>query len=152
MAADEVTMATLGGIQPRSVAWRAFVQMAGSWSLYGYGMFSVLTKDTGRWIGRTGPWRPDGWPGNEIGWGFVSDVHGQGYATEAATAAIDWVVDVLGWEEFIHCIDPGNRPSIALAQRIGSVRLREADLPAPALQRVDVYGQTALAWRSRRRA
>jgi RimJ/RimL family protein N-acetyltransferase len=79
-------------------------------------------------------------------------VHGQGYATEAATAAIDWVVDVLGWDEFIHCIDPSNGSSIALAERIGSTRQREAELPAPALQRVDVYGQTADAWRRRRRA
>ena len=81
MAADPITMATLGGTQPRAVAWRAFVQMAGSWALYGFGMFSVIERSSGRWIGRVGPWRPDGWPGNEVGWGLVSDVHGQGYAT-----------------------------------------------------------------------
>ncbi len=150
MAADPVTMATLGGVQPRSVAWRAFVQMAGSWSLYGYGMFSVIERATGRWIGRVGPWRPDGWPGNEVGWGLISDRHGHGYATEAATAAIDWVVDVLQWPEFIHCIDPSNERSIALARRLGSACLRQADLPAPHVQQVDIYGQSAADWRRRR--
>ena len=150
MAADPITMATLGGTQPRAVAWRAFVQMAGSWALYGFGMFSVIERSSGRWIGRVGPWRPDGWPGNEVGWGLVSDVHGQGYATEAAITAIDWVVGALGWTEFIHCIDPSNHKSVALARRLGSTRLRDAELPAPALQRVDVYGQTAAEWRRRR--
>lgn len=150
MAADPVTMATLGGIQPRSVAWRAFVQMAGSWSLYGFGMFSVIQRSTGRWIGRVGPWRPDGWPGNEVGWGLVSDVHGQGYAMEAASAAIDWAVDELRWTEFIHCIDASNERSVALALRLGSTLLRQADLPAPHAHPVDIYGQSAADWRRRR--
>ncbi len=149
MAADPITMATLGGVQPRAIAWRAFVQMAGSWSLYGFGMFSVIERATGRWIGRVGPWRPDGWPGNEVGWGLLSEVHGRGYATEAAVTAIDWTVATLGWNDFIHCIDPSNHRSIAVAIRLGSARLREADLPAPIGQRIDVYGQTTAEWRRR---
>src|SRR5689334_21615249 len=31
----------LGGLQPRSVAWRAMSAMAGSWALQGFSMFSV---------------------------------------------------------------------------------------------------------------
>ena len=34
-------------------------------------MFSVFEKDSGRWIGRLGPWEPHGWPGKEVGWGIV---------------------------------------------------------------------------------
>lgn len=149
MAADPVSMATLGGVQPRAVAWRAFVQMAGSWAIYGFGMFSVYERSTGLWIGRVGPWRPDGWPGNEIGWGLQSCAHGRGYATEAAQAAIDWSVSALGWESFIHCINRANRRSIAVADRLGSRRLGDTTLPAPSGQAVDVYGQTARAWRDR---
>lgn len=150
MAADPVTMATLGGVQTRAVAWRGLVQMAGSWALYGFGMFSVIERSSGRWIGRVGPWRPDGWPGNEIGWGLLSAYHGKGYAAEAATAAIDWAVDQLAWERFIHCIDAHNAPSIALAQRLGSTWQTSADLPPPSMQRVEVYGQSAGEWRARR--
>ena len=47
--------------------------MAGSWALNGFGMFSVIEKASGLWLGRIGPWRPDGWPGNEVGWGLVSE-------------------------------------------------------------------------------
>ena len=70
-------------------------------------MFSVIEKSTGRWVGRLAPWTPDGWPGTEVGWGIARDRCGLGYATEAATAAIDWAFDALGWSEVIHVIDVG---------------------------------------------
>ena len=70
--ADPVASRFLGGPQPRAVAWRSLVAMAGAWSLFGFGMFSVIEKARGRWLGRLGPWRPDGWPGAEIGWGASS--------------------------------------------------------------------------------
>jgi RimJ/RimL family protein N-acetyltransferase len=148
-AADPESMRFLGGPQPRAVAWRAFAAMAGSWSLYGFGMFSLIDKASGRWLGRLGPWRPEGWPGNEIGWGLVRDVEGRGYALEGARAAVNWAFDVLGWTEIIHCIDDGNERSVALARRLGSVWLRRAALPPPVAVEVDVYGQSRAAWRAR---
>jgi RimJ/RimL family protein N-acetyltransferase len=110
-------------------------------------MFSVLERGSGRWIGRVGPWRPEGWPGNEIGWGLVRDAWGYGLAREATIAATDWALDALGWADFIHCIDPGNVRSIALATRLGSRPRGRATLPAPLGQDVDLYGQTAAEWR-----
>ena len=44
--------------------------MPGAWVLQGFGMFSVVEKSSGRWLGQAGPWKPEGWPGNEIGWTF----------------------------------------------------------------------------------
>lgn len=148
-AADPESMRFLGGPQPRAIAWRAFIAMAGSWALCGFGMFSVLEKATGRWLGRLGPWRPEGWPGNEIGWGMIRDAEGQGYAFEGACAAFDWAFDTLGWSEIIHCIDDGNERSIALARRLGSVWQRRATLPPPLSIEIGVYGQTRAEWQSR---
>jgi RimJ/RimL family protein N-acetyltransferase len=147
-AADGETTRHLGGAQPRAVAWRAFCLMAGAWGLYGFGLFSVLERATGRWIGRVGPWRPEGWPGNEIGWGLHRDAWGRGLAAEAAIAATDWALDALRWDDFIHCIDPANVRSVALATRLGSRRLGRATLPAPIGHDVDVYGQSATEWRA----
>ena len=48
-----------GGTMARPAAWRAMASMAGSWALRGYGMFSVVEKESGRWIGRLGPWQPE---------------------------------------------------------------------------------------------
>ncbi len=148
-AADPESMRFLGGPQPRPVAWRAFASMAGSWALYGFGMFSLLDKATGQWLGRLGPWRPEGWPGNEIGWGIARSAQGRGIAFEGARAAIDWAFDALGWDAIIHCIDAGNTRSVALAQRLGSSRQRRAVLPPPVAVELDVWGQTRAEWRAR---
>ena len=155
-AADETTMSFLGGPQPRSVAWRGFVGVAGSWAIQGFGMFSVVERASGRWIGRVGPHRPEGWPGTEVGWMIVRDVWGRGYAGEAAAACMDYAVDTLGWSEIIHCIDAGNVASQGVAKHLGSRLTRTARMPAPFENDIDVWSQTADDWRafktSRRRA
>jgi RimJ/RimL family protein N-acetyltransferase len=148
-AADPESMRFLGGPQPRAVAWRGFIAMAGAWALYGFGMFSVIEKASGRWLGRLGPWRPDGWPGTEIGWGMIRDAEGRGFASEGARAAIDWAFATLQWTEIIHCIDDGNERSVALATRLGSVWQRRALLPPPIAVEVSVYGQSRAEWRAR---
>ena len=147
-------MKFIGGVTSRHAAWRGMATLAGAWALLGYSMFSVIEKRTGRWIGRLGPWYPGGetggWPGAEIGWGLIASAQGQGYASEGASAAIDWTFETLGWNHIIHCIHKDNAPSIRLAERLGSVRQREnALLPAPFNVRVDIYGQTRDEWRQR---
>lgn len=157
MALEEETMRFIGGVAARDAAWRGMAALTGSWALLGYGMFSVLKRDTGEWIGRLGPWRPGGkqggWPGDEVGWGVKKSAMGQGYAAEGATAAMDWAFQSLGWDHVIHCIDKDNAPSIALAQRLGSQLEREnVSLPAPFdMFQVDIYGQSKAAWRARQR-
>src|SRR6185295_20283378 len=129
--ADPASAEFLGGTQPRSAAWRGFMTMAGSWSLRGFAMFSVIERSTGRWIGRVGPWCPEGWPGTEVGWGIVQEFWGRGYATEAATAAIDWAVETLGWTDIIHVIEPRNARSQAVARKLGSRNRGPGAMPAP---------------------
>ena len=148
---DPVTMRHLGGVQSRSVAWRGLCAMAGAWNIRGFSMFAVTLRDTGEWIGRVGPWQPEDWPGTEIGWGLASQFAGRGFALEAATAAIDYAVDVLGWTDIIHTIAPDNAESIALAQRLGSTNRGRTTLPPPLESLpVDDWGQSAADWRARR--
>ena len=147
---DEEAARFIGGVQPRAGAWRGLAGMAGSWALHGFGMFSVVEKATGRWIGRLGPWRPEGWPGTEVGWSLVRSAWGKGYATEGSAAAMDWAVTALGWVEIIHCIDPANTASARVAERLGSVRRRSARLPAPFDLDVDIWSQSADEWGTRR--
>jgi RimJ/RimL family protein N-acetyltransferase len=151
MSADERVMKHLGGPQARSVAWRSFLGTAGAWVIQGFGMFSVIERETGLWLGRIGPHRPEGWPGDEVGWALICDSWGNGYAVEAAAASMDFAVDVLGWTEIIHCIDDANEPSQRVAQKLGSVRLGVGRMPAPIDEDVPLWGQTAAQWRSSRR-
>jgi RimJ/RimL family protein N-acetyltransferase len=150
MADDEVTR-YLGGTQPRSTAWRGMMQVAGSWAVHGFAMFSVIEKASGRWVGRLGPWQPEGWPGTEVGWGLTRDAWGKGYAQEGAIAAIDWAFDHLGWTEVIHSIESGNLASRRVAERLGSVIWRSEPLPAPYEHiSVDIWGQSRAEWMARR--
>ena len=151
MMADEEAARFVGGQCGRAGAWRGMAAMAGSWALRGYGMFSVIEKASGRWVGRLGPWQPEGWPGAEVGWGLTRSAWGKGYATEGAAAAIGWAFDSLGWEDVIHCIAPANAPSIRVAERLGSARRASAWLPPPFdNEPVDIWGQTRDEWRARR--
>ena len=151
MMADEDTARWIGGHMSRTAAWRKFLQMPGAWAIQGFAMFSIVEKASGQWVGQAGPWMPEGWPGTEVGWSLRREFTGKGYAREAATAAIDWAFDTLGWSEVIHCIAPDNLPSQAVARRLGSAPLRRTNLPAPfdAIV-VDVWGQTCQQWRQRR--
>ncbi|SFS31270.1 GNAT family N-acetyltransferase [Brevundimonas viscosa] len=152
MMADPEAARFLGGAQPAATAWRGFMTMAGAWSLTGVSMFSVIERDSGRWLGRIGPWRPHDWPGTEVGWGLHPDAQGKGYGVEAAIAAIDYAFEVLGWTEVIHCIDPDNLPSIRLAERIGSYNQGPTRLPPPFEQlAIERWGQTREEWQARRR-
>jgi len=150
MMADEEAMRFLGGAKPRAEAWRVMATLAGSFAIRGYGLFSVIDRVTAEWLGRIGPWFPHDWPGTEVGWGLKRSAWGQGYAAEAAAAAMDFAFDRLGWTEVIHTIAPANAPSIAVAKRMGSRYLRPGRLPAPIDQDLDVWGQTREEWRARR--
>ena len=150
--ADEASSRFIGGPLSPPLAWRNMVGIAGSWAIMGFGMFSVIEKASGRWIGRLGPWMPEGWPGTEVGYGIAQEFQGKGYATEGAAAAMDWAFANLGWTEIIHTIDPTNTPSQAVAKRLGAVNRGPGRLPAPYEgSPVDIWGQTREEWEARRK-
>ena len=152
MMADEQSARYIGGRQPRSGAWRGMAAITGSWALRGYGMFSVIEKASGRWVGRVGPWQPEGWPGAEVGWGLERSAWGKGYAIESAETAIEWAFQALCWDDVIHCIDPDNSASARVATRLGSAVRGSAWLPEPFDNSpVDIWGQTRAQWRARQR-
>lgn len=151
MLGDEENARYIGGKLARAAAWRRFLQMPGAWVVQGFAMFSVVEKASGRYLGQAGPWRPDGWPGNEIGWTFHRDCWGQGYATEAARAALDWAFEHLGWDDVVHCIDPDNVPSQRVAARLGSRNRGRGRMPAPYEDHpTDIWGQSRAEWQRMR--
>jgi RimJ/RimL family protein N-acetyltransferase len=151
MMADADHVKFIGGALTPSMAWRQLAAITGSWSLMGFSMFSVLDRQTGAWLGRVGPWMPHGWPGTEVGWGLAPQATGKGYGLEAATAAMDWAFDHLGWTQIIHIIDPNNKPSEALATSLGSTNLGPTRMPEPLhIHTVNAWGQSVQDWRKRR--
>ena len=150
MMADEQAARFIGGVAPRAVCWRQIMTMIGAWHAHGFAMFSVLEKTTGRWVGRLGPWYPEGWPGTEVGWAIAREHWGKGYAPEGAAAAIDWAFDTLGWTDVVHSIAPDNVASIRVAEKLGSRNLGPSTLPPPFdASVIDLWGQSREEWRRR---
>ena len=151
--ADEQAARYIGGVQSRPVAWRSFATVSGAWHLQGFGFFSAIEKATGEWVGRLGPWQPEGWPGTKVGWSIARPHWGRGFAPEGAAAAMDWAFDGLGWSEVIHSINKENASSKAVARKLGSGFMRMAWLPAPHdSEPVEIWGQSRAQWRSSRSA
>lgn len=154
MMADPEVMRHMGGVRPLGEAWRSLAMSAGGWALDGCAFFTVVEKASGAVVGMTGPWNPPDWPGPEVGWMFSRSVWGRGYATEAARRVLDWVFEELRWRRVIHIILEDNKPSQAVAERIGS-RIGGAvaapgAAPGAPPQQVPYWEQTRAEWRDRR--
>lgn len=141
--ADADTVRYLGTLpMSRAESWRSMATVIGHWSIRGYGFFSLEDKATGEWVGRVGPWFPEGWPEPEIGWTISPRHLRKGYAYEAAKASIAYVKDTLGWKRVIHVILPGNTPSEQLAIKLGSPLIRTQDgLSGITDETVGIFGQ-----------
>jgi RimJ/RimL family protein N-acetyltransferase len=119
IVADEETTRFIGGVQSRDQAWRSMALYHGHWVLRGFGQWAVERRVDGRFIGRAGLWYPEGWPELEVGWTLARDVWGEGFATEAGAAAMEWGFSTLGLKRMAAVIDPDNAKSRAVAVRLG---------------------------------
>jgi RimJ/RimL family protein N-acetyltransferase len=103
--------------------WQRLQRYAGSWALLGHGFWVIEHKASAKLIGEIGvmdakrdidpPFGED----REVGWALLPEAHGQGYASEALSAALAWESRYLGGERLVALIDPDNTPSIKLAQK-----------------------------------
>ena len=89
---------------------------------WGFGPYAVVERSSQAVIGYCGLFYfPDvgGQPEIEIGYRLARSVWGQGYATEAACAVRDFAFNTLGIKRLIAMIDPSNRASVRVAEKIG---------------------------------
>lgn len=100
-------------------AWRHMAQMAGHWELKGFGNWVLEEVGTGEVIGRAGLYFPAGWPDLEVGWLVARDHWGKGYAPEAARASAEWAREELGRDHIVSVIEPSNKRSIRVAEKLG---------------------------------
>jgi len=67
----------------------------------------------------------------EIGWRFRADAWGQGYASEAATAVLEWAWANLAVDRVVSFTVPANRGSWSVMERIGMTRYPHLDFAHP---------------------
>jgi RimJ/RimL family protein N-acetyltransferase len=125
---DEQVMRHLGGPLGREDAWRRALTGAGFWGVLGIGLWAVERRSDGRTIGHVGffDFQRDMTPSiagePEMGWIFIPDGQGQGLASEAGRAALDWFDKTFGSMSIPAIIDVENEPSMRLAERLGFER------------------------------
>lgn len=131
-----------GSVPSREECWRAIATWTGHWALRGYGLWAIEERASRQFIGRAGIWNPEGWPGPEVGYLLGRTWWGKGYATEAASAAMDWGFEQHAFDELISLIYPENLASIGVATRLGErltgeLRLRGSRLLRHAISRTE---------------
>lgn len=126
MMAHVETVRFLGGATlSREESWRKLLTNPGMWAWLGYGYWAVERRADGRLIGQLGfgefrrDMEPDIEGVPEMGWAFHLDVAGQGYASEAAAAALEWIDAALAPVEIAAIIDEANAASIRVAEKAG---------------------------------
>ena len=136
MCAEPAVMRFIGSGRTldREESWRQMAIFSGHWQLRGYGLWAVERREDGTFIGRVGLWQPEGWPGLENGWMLSPAYWGCGYATEAGAAAEEFAWTRLDATEVISLIQPENRASRGVAERLGMKVERRGHLgPHPVL-------------------
>lgn len=109
------------GPMGREEGYRTWAADVALWTLRGYGPFGCDHRETGAYLGEVGIYRPEGFPGPELGWFVIPEAEGKGFAYEAARTVLDWVRAAFDWPHVTNIIDPRNTRSIALGQRLGGV-------------------------------
>ncbi len=92
---------------------------------FGYGLFSVILKETGELIGDCGLEQMEDQGAAELGYDFRSDFWNQGYATEAATTVRDYAFHDLKLPRLISLIRVGNLASKRVAEKVGMTLAEE---------------------------
>jgi RimJ/RimL family protein N-acetyltransferase len=138
--ADPKVGAWLGGMRDRAASDDFVDRVLAHFAQHGFGFWVVERRADGQVIGLTGIWHvPEENPHAgqiEIGWRFASDAWGQGYATEAARAALDYGFD-LSIDEIIAFTAETNLASQAVMRRLGMVHDPARDFEHPAVAEGD---------------
>ena len=85
------------------------------------GLWATVLKQTGKFIGRCGllPWTIDGQEEVEVAYTIAQEYWGQGLATEAAQAILQYGFEKLKLSRLICVIEEGNIASQKVAEKIG---------------------------------
>ena len=114
----------------------AFIQRAErSWEELGYGPFAVERVDAHEFIGYIGlaqcQFESHFTPAIEIGWRLAHKFWNRGYATEGASAVLDWAFNTAALDEVVSFTSLLNSRSRRVMERIGMKRDASGDFEHP---------------------
>lgn len=120
---DPVVMRYFPAVHDRAASDEHIERMEKLFAVQGFGLWALELAETSQFLGFTGlnpmPAGVPGAGGMEVGWRLAQHAWHHGYATEAATAALDVAFNGLGLEEVWSMTAVLNEPSQAVMKRLG---------------------------------
>jgi RimJ/RimL family protein N-acetyltransferase len=103
----------------------------------GFGLWALEVRASGEFIGFTGldvpEFEADFMPAVEVGWRLGRSAWGNGYATEAARAAVSFGSEEVGLDEIVSFTTVANQRSRAVMERLGMSHDPADDFEHPSL-------------------
>ena len=103
----------------RQAAWRIFCSQAGLWLIHGAGWWAVEERETGRLVGSVGAFFREESTVMELGWNTYRACWGQGFANEAAAAAVRHAFETRREPKVRALIASSNESSQRVSARLG---------------------------------
>jgi RimJ/RimL family protein N-acetyltransferase len=100
---------------------RAYLQSGpmASYLAHGHGLGAVVLSATGQTMGMCGLLKRDYFQDPDLGYAFLPEFWGKGYALEAAEAVLSHAWKRLGLARVLATVTPTNDPSIRLLRKLG---------------------------------
>ena len=95
----------------------------------GFGMYVVALKGSGEAIGTCGLIKRESLDDIDIGFAFLPQFRGQGFALESAAAVLEHGKGALGLKRIVAIVSPANRRSVTILEKIGLKFERTLKLP-----------------------
>jgi RimJ/RimL family protein N-acetyltransferase len=149
----------LGGVRTRAEVVEKLEKTIRAWDEDGFSFLAVALRESGLFLGNCGIARlesdaaPDALRGAvQIGWQLRADHWGQGYATEAARAALAMAFERCGLERVYAQTAERNPASWRIMEKIGMQRRADLDYVDPHFPPQDnptiIYALDRAGWRA----
>ena len=121
---EVMSVRKLGVLAPEAAS-AVVDDMISHWRTYGFGMYAVIERETGTFLGECGLRYVEDGTAPEISYGLHSFARGKGYAREAATATLRQGFGPLGQKRLVASARGDNVISRTLLESLGFTLLWE---------------------------
>src|SRR5579884_2879080 len=116
---DAEVMHYLRGVRTPEESAAALERMLEQWRRHNYGVWTVLERDTGRFVGRCGLRWQEKADAAELLYTLHREFWGRGLADEAAEKCARWGFEHVGLPRLVAFTDPANAASRRVLEKLG---------------------------------